>query len=61
MDMHSFLLVGVYLECIFALASEYWTHNFFSFPLAKIGNKNERCKKSGGYFSEMSAQVSEMR
>jgi len=27
MNVHPFLLVGVYLERIFVLASEYWAHN----------------------------------
>ena len=26
-DVHPLLLVGIYLERVFALASEYWTHN----------------------------------
>ena len=36
-DVHPLLLVGVYLERIFALASEYWTHNLLLLA-AKIRN-----------------------
>ena len=32
-DVHPLLLVGVYLERVFALASEYWTHNLLLLPV----------------------------
>ncbi len=31
MDVHPFLLIGVYLECVFALEFEYRTHNLLQF------------------------------
>jgi len=31
MNVHPLLLVGVYLERIFAFASKYWTHNLVAF------------------------------
>ena len=54
-DVHPLLLVGVYLERVFALASEYWTHNLLllraklqnfpqtiSIPLEKLTNRHEK-------------------
>ena len=46
-DVDSFLLVGVYLERVFAFASEYWTHNFVSFgcKFTKTFSNNRHSKE----------------
>ncbi len=51
MNVHSFLLIGEYLECIFALASEYKTHNYLLFGciFTKSFPYNGRFKKKYAY------------
>ena len=43
MNVHSLLLVGVYFKCIFAFATEYWTHLLIF--LAKIQKDFDNSKE----------------
>ena len=58
-DVHPFFLVGIYLERVFAFASEYWTHNLLLLAAKIVQIK--RSTKKNSHFIFLKSLFSELK